>query len=162
VIKPETARAVRRMLELAAQPGGTAPKAQVGGYRVAGKTGTAHKLEGRNYANKYVAAFVGFAPVSNPRLIVAVMIGRAVGRPVLRRRRRRAGVLERHRRRAAPARRALRRAVEQRDPARRRRGDRGGDMSAAAAGKSRRGRRRASVLRRRATLAVKSGARRRA
>jgi len=62
------------MLELAAQPGGTAPKAQVGGYRVAGKTGTAHKLEGRNYANKYVAAFVGFAPVSKPRLIVAVMI----------------------------------------------------------------------------------------
>jgi cell division protein FtsI (penicillin-binding protein 3) len=74
VIKPETARAVRRMLELAAQPGGTAPKAQVGGYRVAGKTGTAHKLEGRTYANKYVAAFVGFAPVSKPRLVVAVMI----------------------------------------------------------------------------------------
>ena len=74
VIKPETARAVRRMLELAAQPGGTAPKAQVGGYRVAGKTGTAHKLDGRNYANKYVASFVGFAPVSNPRLVVAVMI----------------------------------------------------------------------------------------
>jgi cell division protein FtsI (penicillin-binding protein 3) len=74
VIKPETARAVRRMLELAAQPGGTAPKAQVGGYRVAGKTGTAHKLDGRNYTNKYVSSFVGFAPVSNPRLVVAVMI----------------------------------------------------------------------------------------
>jgi cell division protein FtsI (penicillin-binding protein 3) len=74
VIRPETARAVRRMLELAAQPGGTAPKAQVGGYRVAGKTGTAHKLEGRNYTNKYVSSFVGFAPVSNPRLVVAVMI----------------------------------------------------------------------------------------
>ncbi len=74
VIKPETARAVRRMLELAAQPGGTAPKAQVGGYRVAGKTGTAHKLDGRNYTNKYVSSFVGFAPVSHPRLVVAVMI----------------------------------------------------------------------------------------
>jgi cell division protein FtsI (penicillin-binding protein 3) len=74
VIRPETARAVRRMLELAVQPGGTAPKAQVPGYRVAGKTGTAHKLEGRSYANKYVASFVGFAPVSNPRLVVAVMI----------------------------------------------------------------------------------------
>jgi len=74
VIRPETARAVRRMLELAAQPGGTAPKAQVGGYRVAGKTGTAHKLDGRNYTNKYVSSFVGFAPVSNPRLVVAVMI----------------------------------------------------------------------------------------
>ena len=73
-IRPETAIAVRRMLELATRPGGTAPKAQVVGYRVAGKTGTAHKLEGRGYTNKYVSAFVGFAPVSRPRLIVAVMI----------------------------------------------------------------------------------------
>jgi cell division protein FtsI (penicillin-binding protein 3) len=62
------------MLELAVQPGGTAPKAQVAGYRVAGKTGTAHKLEGRAYTNKFVSSFVGFAPVSSPRLIVAVMI----------------------------------------------------------------------------------------
>ncbi|MDP2107477.1 MAG: penicillin-binding transpeptidase domain-containing protein, partial [Rhodocyclaceae bacterium] len=55
-------------------PGGTAPKAQVPGYRVAGKTGTANKLEGGSYTNKYVASFVGFAPVSDPRLIIAVMI----------------------------------------------------------------------------------------
>ena len=74
VIKPETARAVRKMLEMATQPGGTAPKAQVVGYRVAGKTGTAHKLEGKTYADKYLSSFVGFAPVSDPRLIVAVMI----------------------------------------------------------------------------------------
>jgi cell division protein FtsI (penicillin-binding protein 3) len=74
VIKPATAIAVRRMLELATMPGGTAPKAQVVGYRVAGKTGTAHKLEGRGYTNRYVSSFVGFAPVSAPRLIVAVMI----------------------------------------------------------------------------------------
>jgi len=74
VIKAETALAVRHMLELAVQPGGTAPKAQVAGYRVAGKTGTAHKLEGRGYTNKYVSSFVGFAPASAPRLIVAVMI----------------------------------------------------------------------------------------
>ena len=74
VLKPETARAVRAMLELAVQPGGTAPRAQIAGYRVAGKTGTAHKLEGRSYANKFVSSFVGFAPASNPRLIVAVMI----------------------------------------------------------------------------------------
>ena len=47
VVSPATALAVRHMLELAVQPGGTAPKAQVPGYRVAGKTGTAHKLEGR-------------------------------------------------------------------------------------------------------------------
>jgi len=74
VIKPETAREVRHMLEMVVLPGGTAPKAQVAGYRVAGKTGTAHKLEDGVYANKYVSSFVGFAPASNPRLIVAVMI----------------------------------------------------------------------------------------
>ncbi len=74
VVTAGTALAVRRMLELAVQPGGTAPKAQVPGYRVAGKTGTAHKLEGRGYTNKYVSSFVGFAPASNPRLIVAVML----------------------------------------------------------------------------------------
>ncbi len=75
VISVETAQAVRRMLEMAVQPGGTAPQARVAGYRVAGKTGTAHKIEGRGYAvNRYIASFVGFAPVSNPRLIVAVMI----------------------------------------------------------------------------------------
>ena len=75
VIAPETAREVRKMLELAVQPGGTAPLAQVAGYRVAGKTGTARKLDGASYAvNKYVASFIGFAPASDPRLIVAVMI----------------------------------------------------------------------------------------
>jgi cell division protein FtsI (penicillin-binding protein 3) len=62
------------MLELATGPGGTAPKAQVQGYRVAGKTGTAHKVFGKGYTNKYVSSFVGFAPVSKPRLIVAVML----------------------------------------------------------------------------------------
>jgi len=74
VFSAQTAREVRAMLELAAQAGGTAPLAQIPGYRVAGKTGTAHKLESGVYAQKYVASFVGFAPVSDPRLIVAVMI----------------------------------------------------------------------------------------
>ncbi|MCK0509325.1 peptidoglycan D,D-transpeptidase FtsI family protein [Aromatoleum anaerobium] len=74
VYSVETARQMRYMLELAAGPGGTAPRAQIRGYRVAGKTGTAHKLEGGRYANKYVSSFVGFAPASDPRLIVAVMI----------------------------------------------------------------------------------------
>jgi cell division protein FtsI (penicillin-binding protein 3) len=75
VISPATAQAVRRMLEMAVQAGGTAPRAQVIGYRVAGKTGTAHKLEGRGYAaDKYVSSFVGFAPATRPRLVVAVMI----------------------------------------------------------------------------------------
>lgn len=74
VVKPSTALEVRKMLELVTQPGGTALKAQVIGYRVAGKTGTAHKLAGRHYIDKYVSSFVGIAPASNPRLIVAVMI----------------------------------------------------------------------------------------
>ncbi len=76
----QTAREVRAMLEMAVQPGGTAPKAQIPGYRVAGKTGTAHKLEGGIYANKYVSSFVGFAPVSDPRLVVAVMIDEPGGK----------------------------------------------------------------------------------
>ena len=79
VISAETARAVRRMLEMVVLPGGTAPKAQVAGYRVAGKTGTAHKLEGRVYVDKYVSSFVGFAPASNPRLVIAVMIDEPAG-----------------------------------------------------------------------------------
>jgi cell division protein FtsI (penicillin-binding protein 3) len=76
VISVATAREMRRMLEMAAGPGGTAPKAQVMGYRVAGKTGTAHKLtnHGTYDPNRYVGSFVGFAPVSNPRIVVAVMI----------------------------------------------------------------------------------------
>lgn len=79
-ISPDTARAVRHMLELATQTGGTAPRAQISGYRVAGKTGTAHKLEGKGYArDKYVSSFVGFAPASNPRLIIAVMIDEPAG-----------------------------------------------------------------------------------
>jgi cell division protein FtsI (penicillin-binding protein 3) len=74
VLRPEVATAVRKMLEMAAGPQGTAPLAQISGYRVGGKTGTAHKQENGVYQNKYIASFVGFAPVSSPRIIVAVMI----------------------------------------------------------------------------------------
>lgn len=74
VFTPKTAQAVNHMLELAAGPGGTAPKAQVAGYRVAGKTGTAYKQENGRYVRKYISSFVGYAPVSDPRLVVAVMI----------------------------------------------------------------------------------------
>ena len=64
------------MLELVTQEGGTALKAQVAGYRVGGKTGTAHKSMGKSgYAsNKYYGFFVGVAPISNPRIVVAVVI----------------------------------------------------------------------------------------
>jgi cell division protein FtsI (penicillin-binding protein 3) len=75
VFKPETAQAVRKMLEMAAGPQGTAPLAQISGYRVGGKTGTAYKQENGAYqTNKYISSFVGFAPVSKPRIVVAVMI----------------------------------------------------------------------------------------
>jgi cell division protein FtsI (penicillin-binding protein 3) len=75
VFTPQTARAVRDMLRMAAGPGGTAPKAQAIGYSVGGKTGTAHKQEGKGYAtNKFRAWFVGMAPASNPRIVVAVMV----------------------------------------------------------------------------------------
>jgi cell division protein FtsI (penicillin-binding protein 3) len=71
---------VVRMMEAATQAGGTAPRAQVAGYRVAGKTGTAHKPENGGYAeHKYVSSFVGFGPVSDPRLIVAVMLDEPAG-----------------------------------------------------------------------------------
>ena len=76
IVTRDTALAVSKMLEMVVQPGGTAPRAQITGYRVAGKTGTAHKLAAAGgYAeNRYVASFVGYAPASNPRLIIAVML----------------------------------------------------------------------------------------
>lgn len=75
VLSSGTAHALRAMLELAVQNGGTGPRARIMGWRVAGKTGTAHKQENGGYAaNKYLSSFVGFAPASAPRLIVAVMI----------------------------------------------------------------------------------------
>ncbi|HET9350241.1 MAG TPA: penicillin-binding protein 2, partial [Burkholderiales bacterium] len=75
VLSAEAARAVRVMLEQAVQPSATGPRARITGWRVAGKTGTAHKQENGAYApDKYLASFVGLAPVSAPRLVVAVMI----------------------------------------------------------------------------------------
>jgi cell division protein FtsI (penicillin-binding protein 3) len=75
VLSAETARAVRAMLELAVQPSATGPRARIMGWRVAGKTGTAHKQENGGYApDKYLSSFAGLAPVSAPRLVVAVMI----------------------------------------------------------------------------------------
>ena len=78
-MSPETARAMRKMLEMAVGPEGTAPAARVAGYRVAGKTGTAYKIKNGQYVREYVASFVGFAPVSDPRIVVAVMIDEPTG-----------------------------------------------------------------------------------
>jgi cell division protein FtsI (penicillin-binding protein 3) len=75
VISPKTAAEMREMLEMVTQPGGSAVKAQVPGYRVGGKTGTAQKfLNGRYSQTKYIGNFVGMAPMSDPRFIIAVMI----------------------------------------------------------------------------------------
>jgi len=75
VLSSQTATQIRKMLQMAAGPGGTGPKAQTIGYSVGGKSGTAHKQIGRSYAsNKYRAWFTGMAPIDQPRIIVAVMI----------------------------------------------------------------------------------------
>jgi cell division protein FtsI (penicillin-binding protein 3) len=75
VMEARHAQDVLHMLHLATGPGGTAPKAQTMGYSVGGKTGTAHKQEGKGYADKkYRGFFVGVAPVDKPRIVVAVMI----------------------------------------------------------------------------------------
>ena len=80
VYSAATVHAVRDMLEMVVKPGGTAPLAQIMGYRVAGKTGTSHKLENGRYVDRYIASFVGMAPASNPRLIVAVMLNDPAGK----------------------------------------------------------------------------------
>jgi len=75
VFSAANAHAVRRMLQMAAAPGGTGPLAQTVGYSVGGKSGTAHKQVGKGYAtNKYRAWFTGMAPIEAPRIIVGVMI----------------------------------------------------------------------------------------
>lgn len=75
VFSAKNTTAMRYMLEKVTEPGGTAVKAQVVGYRVGGKTGTAYKVEGKGYnKNKYVASFAGLAPISQPRIVVAVMV----------------------------------------------------------------------------------------
>ncbi len=78
VFSPDTAAKVRKMLQMAAGPGGTAPKAQTAGYSVGGKSGTAYKQMGKGYGSegnrKYRSWFVGMAPIEQPRIIVGVML----------------------------------------------------------------------------------------
>jgi cell division protein FtsI (penicillin-binding protein 3) len=75
VFSSQNAAAMRNMLHMVTIQGGTAPKAQTMGYSVGGKTGTAHKVEGKGYASKkYRGFFVGIAPIDNPRIVVAVMV----------------------------------------------------------------------------------------
>jgi cell division protein FtsI (penicillin-binding protein 3) len=75
VFSAKTASEIRTMLQMAAGPGGTGPKAQTVGYSVGGKSGTAYKQVGKSYVNhKYRSWFVGLAPIDQPRIIVAVMV----------------------------------------------------------------------------------------
>ena len=78
VFSARTAAEIRKMLQMAAGPGGTAPKAQTVGYSVGGKSGTAYKQIGKGYGSdgnrKYRSWFVGMAPIDSPRVIVAVML----------------------------------------------------------------------------------------
>ena len=78
VFSADTAAKVRKMLQMAAGPGGTGPKAQTAGYSVGGKSGTAYKQMGKGYGSegnrKYRSWFVGMAPVDKPRIIVGVML----------------------------------------------------------------------------------------
>ncbi|MCW9047057.1 MAG: penicillin-binding transpeptidase domain-containing protein [Gammaproteobacteria bacterium] len=75
VMSEATAKKVRRMMERVVSPEGTANKASIANYRVAGKTGTVHKFISGGYAeDRYLSVFAGIAPASDPRLVMIVML----------------------------------------------------------------------------------------
>ncbi|QYK01772.1 peptidoglycan D,D-transpeptidase FtsI family protein [Shewanella psychrotolerans] len=79
VISPHVAQSVMEMLVGVTEPGGTAKKAHIDGYPVAGKTGTARKAVAGGYGEDYVALFAGVAPVHNPRLAMVVVVNEPKG-----------------------------------------------------------------------------------
>jgi cell division protein FtsI (penicillin-binding protein 3) len=82
VISPAVATQLRTMLEGVFAPGGTASEVSIPGYQLAGKTGTANKIDpttGEYSKSRYVASFMGFAPAANPKLLVAVMVDEPQG-----------------------------------------------------------------------------------
>lgn len=75
IVSSQVAAQVTQMLEKAVAPGGTAIKARIDAYPVAGKTGTAHKVGAQGYVDdKYMALFAGFAPANNPEIVAVVVI----------------------------------------------------------------------------------------
>ncbi|MFP4648327.1 MAG: peptidoglycan D,D-transpeptidase FtsI family protein [Halorhodospira sp.] len=83
-LEPALARRLRKMLVGVVEPGGTGTRAAIPGYRVGGKTGTVHKSGPSGYAeDEYIASFVGFAPASDPRLVMAVTIDEPSGEAYL-------------------------------------------------------------------------------
>jgi cell division protein FtsI/penicillin-binding protein 2 len=82
VLSPRTAAAVRQMLQGVLGPEGTASQVSIPGYELAGKTGTASKVDpltGQYSQTAYVASFIGFAPASNPKLLCAVVVDEPAG-----------------------------------------------------------------------------------
>ncbi|MBV1787083.1 penicillin-binding protein 2 [Marinobacterium sp. D7] len=80
VMPKQVADEVLAMMETVITPQGTGRQAAVVGYRVAGKTGTAHKASGGGYASdRYTSVFAGIAPASHPRIVVAVMVDNPKG-----------------------------------------------------------------------------------
>jgi cell division protein FtsI (penicillin-binding protein 3) len=79
VISEQAAHQVLHMMESVLQEGGSARKAAVPGYRVAGKTGTSRKAVANGYGEEYVNIFAGIAPVSNPQLAVVILINEPKG-----------------------------------------------------------------------------------
>jgi len=81
VISPQTAASVRDMLRGVLAAGGTASEASIPGYDLAGKTGTAQKVDpdGQYSRTRYIASFMGFAPASNPALLVSVVVDEPQG-----------------------------------------------------------------------------------
>lgn len=78
-LKEEYALAMLEMMEASIAPGGTATRAQIPGYRVGGKTGTARKAIAGGYGDDYIASFAGVGPISNPRLACVVVINEPAG-----------------------------------------------------------------------------------
>jgi cell division protein FtsI (penicillin-binding protein 3) len=82
VISAHVAHEIRKMLEGVLAPGGTASEVSIPGYQLAGKTGTANKVDpatGQYSTTNYVASFVGFAPASHPKLLISVMVDQPQG-----------------------------------------------------------------------------------
>jgi cell division protein FtsI (penicillin-binding protein 3) len=85
VISAATAASLRQMLEGVLAPGGTASEVSIPGYALAGKTGTASKIDpatGEYSKTAYVASFMGFAPASNPKLLCAVVVDEPQSRSI--------------------------------------------------------------------------------
>jgi len=82
IISAENAASVRKMLTGVFQPGGTASEVSIPGYELAGKTGTANKIDpttGKYSDSKYVASFIGMAPAADPQLLVGVVVDEPQG-----------------------------------------------------------------------------------